>query len=124
MIKKPEILAPAGNFEKLTFAVLYGADAVYVAGKSFGMRAASDNFSEEELCRAVKYCHERNVKLYVTVNVMPREHELVTLPAYLEFLNNIAKPDAMIISDLGVLSMAKRYAPDIEIHISIPFHVE
>ena len=72
-IKKPEILSPAGNFEKLTFAVLYGADAVYVAGKSFGMRAASDNFSDEELVQAVQYCHERSVQLYVTVNVMPRE---------------------------------------------------
>lgn len=118
MIKKPEILAPAGNFEKLTFAVLYGADAVYVAGKSFGMRAASDNFSNEELCEAVKYCHDRNVKLYVTVNIMPREYELSELPSYLEFLNNEAKPDALIISDMGVLSMAKRYAPDIDIHIS------
>ena len=118
MIKKPEILAPAGNFEKLTFAVLYGADAVYVAGKSFGMRAASDNFSNEELCEAVKYCHERGVKLYVTVNIMPREYELPELPAYLEFLNNEAKPDALIISDMGVLSMAKKYAPDIDIHIS------
>jgi len=118
MIKKPEILAPAGNFEKLTFAVLYGADAVYIAGKSFGMRAASDNFSNEELCEAVKYCHDRNVKLYVTVNIMPREYELSELPSYLEFLNNEAKPDALIISDMGVLSMAKKYAPDIDIHIS------
>lgn len=118
MINKPEILAPAGNFEKLTFAVLYGADAVYVAGKTFGMRAASDNFSNEELCDAVKYCHDRNVKLYVTVNIMPREYEIVQLPEYLRFLNNTAKPDALIISDMGVLSMAKKYAPDIEIHIS------
>ena len=118
MIKRPEILAPAGNFEKLTFAVLYGADAVYVAGKSFGMRAASDNFSNEELCQAVKYCHERGVKLYVTVNIMPREYELAELPSYLEFLNNEAKPDALIISDMGVFSLARKYAPNIEIHIS------
>ncbi len=118
MRKKPEILAPAGNFEKLTFAVLYGADAVYVAGKSFGMRAASDNFSDEELCEAVKFCHDRGVKLYVTVNVMPREHELSELPSYLEFLGNVAKPDALIISDMGVLSMARKYAQGIEIHIS------
>ena len=117
-IKKPEILSPAGNFEKLTFAVLYGADAVYVAGKSFGMRAASDNFSDEELVQAVKYCHERSVKLYVTVNVMPREYEIGALPEYLTFLNEKARPDALIISDLGVLSLAKRYAPDIDIHVS------
>lgn len=117
-IKKPEILSPAGNFEKLTFAVLYGADAVYVAGKSFGMRAASDNFSDEELVQAVKYCHERSVKLYVTVNVMPREYEIGALPEYLTFLNEKARPDALIISDLGVLALAKRYAPDIDIHVS------
>ena len=118
MLKRPEILAPAGNFEKLTFAVLYGADAVYVAGKTFGMRAASENFSNEELTEAVKYCHERNVKLYVTVNVQPREDEISELPAYLEFLENTAKPDALIISDMGVLSLAKKHAPSIEIHIS------
>ena len=117
-IIKPEILSPAGNFEKLTFAVLYGADAVYVAGKSFGMRAASDNFSDEELVQAVKYCHERSVKLYVTVNVMPREYEIGALPEYLTFLNEKARPDALIISDLGVLALAKRYAPDIDIHVS------
>lgn len=117
-IKKPEILSPAGNFEKLTFAVLYGADAVYVAGKSFGMRAASDNFSDEELVQAVKYCHERSVKLYVTVNVMPREYEIGALPEYLTFLNEKARPDALIISDLGVLALAKRYAPNIDIHVS------
>ena len=117
-IIKPEILSPAGNFEKLTFAVLYGADAVYVAGKSFGMRAASDNFSDEELVQAVKYCHERSVKLYVTVNVMPREYEIGALPEYLTFLNEKARPDALIISDLGVLTLAKRYAPDIDIHVS------
>lgn len=117
-IKKPEILSPAGNFEKLTFAVLYGADAVYVAGKSFGMRAASDNFSDEELVQAVEYCHERSVKLYVTVNVMPREYELGALPEYLTFLNEKARPDALIISDLGVLALAKRYAPNIDIHVS------
>ncbi len=117
-IKKPEILSPAGNFEKLTFAVLYGADAVYVAGKSFGMRAASDNFSDEELVQAVEYCHERSVKLYVTVNVMPREYEIGALPEYLTFLNEKARPDALIISDLGVLALAKRYAPNIDIHVS------
>ena len=118
MKKKPEILAPAGNFEKLTFAVLYGADAVYAAGKQFGMRAASENFSEEELIRAVGYCHERGVKLYITVNVMPRQHELQALAGYLRFLGEQVKPDALIVSDLGVLSLAKKYAPTIPLHIS------
>lgn len=117
-MKRPEILSPAGNFEKLTFAVLYGADAVYVAGKEFGMRAASENFSNEELCRAVTYCHAHGVRLYVTVNVLPREYELEALVAYLTFLEKHAKPDALIVSDLGVLSLAKKHAPHIELHIS------
>lgn len=117
-MKKPEILSPAGNFEKMKFAILYGADAVYLAGKTFGMRGASDNFTNEELCEAVKYAHERNVKVYVTVNVLPHENEMKLLPSYLSFLQNEAKPDALIISDLGVFSLACKYCPDIEKHIS------
>ncbi len=118
MLKRPEILAPAGSFEKMTFAVLYGADAVYAAGKSFGMRAASENFSDQELIEAVKYCHARGVKFYITVNVMPRQHEIDALIPYLAFLNNEVRPDALIISDLGVLSLAKTHAPDTALHIS------
>ena len=74
-MKRPEILSPAGNFEKMKAAILYGADAVYLAGKIFGMRAAADNFSLEELKEAVEYAHERGVKVYLTVNTMPRENE-------------------------------------------------
>lgn len=91
----------------MTFAVRYGADAVYGAGKNFGMRAASENFSDEELVQAVKYCHERNVKFYVTVNILPHENELPALIEYLTFLENEAKPDALIVSDMGVFSLAK-----------------
>lgn len=117
MIKRPEILAPCGNFEKLKFAVLYGADAVYLAGQQFGMRTASDNFSREELKDAISYAHERNVKVYVTVNILPHPSQMEMLPEYLEFLESI-KPDALIISDLGVFSLAKKYAPSIELHVS------
>lgn len=117
-MNKPEILSPAGNFEKMRFAILYGADAVYLAGEEFGMRTASDNFTREEMCEAVKYAHERNVKVYVTVNIMPRPKEEERLPDYLAFLENEAKPDALIISDIGVFSLAKQYAPSIDIHIS------
>ena len=117
-MKRPEILSPAGNFEKMKFAILYGADAVYLAGTMFGMRTASDNFTREELIEAVKYAHERGVKVYVTVNVLPHEGELHLLPDYLRFLENEAKPDALIISDLGVFSLAKTYAPSIELHVS------
>ena len=117
MIKRPEILAPAGNFEKMRFAILYGADAVYLAGKSFGMRTASDNFTDEELAAAIEYAHGKGVKVYVTVNIMPRPSEEKALREYLAYLGEIA-PDALIISDIGVFSMAKKYAPNVDIHIS------
>lgn len=117
MKKRPELLAPAGNFEKMKAAILYGADAVYLAGHSFGMRAAADNFSLEELSEAVKYAHERSVRVYLTVNVMPREYQYEDLKAYFRALADI-KPDALIVGDIGVLSLAREMLPDIELHIS------
>ncbi len=117
-MKRPEILSPAGNFEKMKFAILYGADAVYLAGTCFGMRNAADNFDRSELCEAVKYAHEHSVKVYVTVNVLPHEDEMAQLPEYLDFLEKEAKPDALIISDLGVFSLAKSHCPSIELHVS------
>lgn len=116
-MKKPEILAPAGDFEKMKYAVAYGADAVYLSGKMYGMRTASGNFDNDELKRAVDYCHARGVKCFVTVNVMPRSHEIDMLPQYLEMLGDI-KADALIIADIGVLPLAKKYAPNVRIHIS------
>ena len=117
MKKRPELLAPAGNFEKMKAAILYGADAVYLAGHSFGMRAAADNFSLEELSEAVKYAHERSVRVYLTVNVMPREYQYEDLKVYFRALADI-KPDALIVGDIGVLSLAREMLPDIELHIS------
>lgn len=114
---KPEVLSPVGDMERLISAIEYGADAVYLAGKMFGMRAAPSNFSEEELEVAVKVAHEKNVKVYVTCNTVPHVDEMKFLPAYLEKLNEIGV-DAVIVSDLGVLSLAKKYAPSVEIHIS------
>ena len=116
-IKKPELLSPAGDFEKLKAAVRYGADAVYLAGESFGMRAASGNFTDEELREAVKFTHEHGVKLYVTVNVMPRDAEYAELERFLKYLGEIGV-DALIISDMGVFSLARRVAPNVEIHVS------
>lgn len=116
-MKRPEILAPSGNFEKLKFAILYGADAVYIAGEQFGMRTASDNFTYDELKEAVEYAHQRGVKVYITVNILPHPAEQKRIPEYLQFLETI-KPDALIISDLGVFSMAKKYAPSIQLHVS------
>ena len=116
-MKRPEILSPAGNFEKMRAAILYGADAVYLAGHIFGMRAAADNFSVEELAEAVEYAHERGVKVYLTLNTMPRENEYELLRGYLLDLSHIAI-DAMIIADVGVLMLVKGLLPDMEIHIS------
>lgn len=116
-MKRPEILSPAGNFEKLESAVYFGADAVYLAGRSFGMRAASGNFSDEELKEAVKYCHARGVKVYVTVNIMPRDCQYAHLEEFLVYLEKI-DADAAIISDLGVAFLARRAAPGLEIHVS------
>ena len=114
---RPELLSPAGNFEKMKAAILYGADAVYLAGNVFGMRAAADNFTLEELSEAVLYAHERGVKVYLTVNTMPREYEY---PALEEYFNNLKSipVDALIIGDVGVLMLAKKMLPDTEIHIS------
>lgn len=117
MKKKPELLVPAGNYSKFETAVLYGADAVYLAGQTFGMRAAADNFSIEEIHRAAEYAHNRGVKVYVTVNTMPRVHEYSALSEYLTALNETGA-DALIIADLGVMALAKKLAPKLQIHIS------
>lgn len=114
---KPELLAPAGDMERLKMAVLYGADAVYLAGTSFGMRSFAGNFSSEELPEAVRYAHAHGVKVHVTVNTMPRGNELPALPAHLELLNDCGV-DALIIADLGVFRMAEKYAPRCERHVS------
>ena len=113
----PELLSPAGNREKLEAAVRYGADAVYLAGNMFGMRAAADNFTLEELKDAVSYAHAHGVKAYLTVNTMPREHEYSHLREYLSQLNDV-KPDALIVADLGVFMLAKEVLPRIELHVS------
>lgn len=116
-MKRPEILSPAGNFEKMKSAILYGADAVYLSGKIFGMRAAADNFSIEELAEAVEYAHAHGVRVYLTVNTMPREHEYPLLNEYFESLKNI-NIDALIIADIGVLMLVRKILPNMEIHIS------
>lgn len=117
MIKKPELLSPAGNFEKLKAALLYGADAVYLAGNMFGMRQAADNFTIEELKEAAEYVHERGKKLYLTVNTMPRGRQYPMLRKYISEIKNVGV-DACIVADLGVLSVIKEIIPDMEIHIS------
>lgn len=116
-MKKVELLAPAGNMEKMKMAILYGADAVYLAGKGFGLRAYGGNFTNEELQEAVIFAHDRNRKVYVTVNIIPRNEDLNGLGEYLQFLESI-HVDAALISDLGVFQLAREVAPQLPIHIS------
>ena len=116
-MRKLELLSPAGDMERLKMSVLYGADAVYLAGTSFGMRSFAGNFSPEELPQAVRYAHDHGVKCHVTVNTMPRNDEVVQLPAYLEQLDS-AGVDALIVADLGAFMLAGKYAPHCERHIS------
>ncbi len=115
--KKPELLSPAGDWEKLQMAVAYGADAVCLAGTAFGMRSFAGNFTDEELPRAVKYAHDHGVKVHVTVNTMPRSGEVERLPAHLERLD-AAGVDALIVADLGAFTLAGKYAPHCQRHIS------
>ncbi len=114
---KPEILAPAGDRERLEAAVRFGADAVYLGGERFGMRASPANFNRESLPGAVEYAHAHGVKVYLTCNTLPRNQELSELP---EFLINARRAgvDALILSDIGVLMQAKQIVPELEIHIS------
>lgn len=115
--KLPELLAPAGDMERLKMAVLYGADAVYLAGTDFGMRAFAGNFDPDELKAAVAYAHAHNVRVHCTINTMPRGDEIVRLPAHLERLND-AGVDAVIVADLGAFTLAGKYAPNCQRHIS------
>ncbi len=114
---KLELLSPAGDMERLHMAVAYGADAVYLAGTSFGMRSFAGNFTPEEIPVAVKYAHDRGVKVHVTVNTMPREDEVFLLPEHLERLDD-AGVDALILADLGAFTLAGKYAPHCQRHIS------
>ncbi len=115
--RKPELLAPAGDMERLKMAVLYGADAVYLAGESFGMRSFAGNFSGQSLPEAVRFAHGLGVRVHVTVNTMPRNGEIERLPEWLELLDG-AGVDALIVADLGAFTLAGRYAPRCERHIS------
>lgn len=121
-MKIPELLAPAGNFEKLRTAIHYGADAVYLGGRSFSLRAHASNFSDEEIAGAVHYAHQRRVKVYVTVNIFAHNRDLAPLPAYLRLLQE-ARVDGLIISDPGILAMAKKVVPALPIHLSTQANV-
>ena len=115
--KKIELLAPAGDMERLEMAVAYGADAVYLAGTTFGMRSFAGNFTPEELKRAVALCHKKGVRVHVTCNTMPRNDEVARLPEWLSYLDQVGV-DAVILADVGVMALAGKYAPHVQRHIS------
>lgn len=112
-----ELLSPAGDMEKLKTAIYFGADAVYVAGKNFGLRAFAGNFDFAELKEATIFCHDKNKKIYVTVNIIAHNEDFAGLKEYLEYLQEI-EVDGVIVADLGVASFVKKYAPNLELHIS------
>ena len=112
-----ELLSPSGDMERLKLAVKFGADAVYVGGEMFGMRTNPSNFNADQLKQAVELVHNNNKKIYLTCNTLPRNNELGALPDYLKYVQQIGV-DALIIADMGVLSLAKKYAPDTDIHMS------
>ncbi len=116
-MSKPELLSPAGDFERLEAAVRYGADAVYLGAKRLGMRSAPQNFAPDELAQAVAFCHERGVKVYLTANVLARNCDLIGAEDFFRSSHE-AGVDAFIISDLGLLALAQKYAPNVELHIS------
>ncbi|MDR2656080.1 MAG: U32 family peptidase [Oscillospiraceae bacterium] len=117
MRKMPELLAPAGDLERLKAAVVFGADAVYLAGKFFGMRASAGNFTPEELDEGVRFAHRQEARVYLALNTLPRNDEISALPDYLSQVGE-SGVDALIVSDMGVLSLVKEFLPDIEIHMS------
>lgn len=114
---KPELLAPAGSMEKCKMALIYGADAVYLGGKSFGLRAFAGNFSNEEIGEAVDFAHKLGKKVYVTVNIFPHNNDLVGLPEYLTTLAAL-HVDGLLISDLGIWSIAREVVPNMPLHVS------
>ena len=122
MNDKLELLSPAGDMERLEMALCYGADAVYLAGTEFGMRASAGNFDSDQLQKAVALAHSMGRRVYVTCNTLPREDELKRLPEYLEMLD-ASGVDAVIVADMGVIAMAKKYAPRVKLHVSTQFGV-
>ncbi|GAB6160359.1 peptidase U32 family protein [Howardella ureilytica] len=114
---KPEVLAPAGNLDILKIAITYGADAVYIGGEVYGLRAAAHNFTNEEIKEGIKYAHERGKKVYITANILAHNEDLEGVREYFKELD-VIKPDAVIISDPGVFMIAKELLHDIELHVS------
>lgn len=116
-MRKPELLIPAGNLETLKTAVIYGADAVYIGGEAFSLRARADNFDKDTMTEAIAFAHEHGAKVYVTVNIFVHNYDIEAARKYLNELKIIA-PDALIISDPGLFTLARQICPEIDIHVS------
>ena len=116
-MKDVELLAPAGDIEKLKMAIIYGADAVYLAGESFGLRKASKNFTVEQLKEATDFVHENGKKIYITMNIIPHNDDLVGLEEYVKSLVDIGV-DALIVADAGIYTAVRSVSKDIEVHMS------
>jgi putative protease len=121
-VKRPELLAPAGDFEKLRTAVHYGADAVYLGDSKFSLRGKAGNFDAAEMAEAVNYARSRGVKAYVTVNIFPHNRDLRAIEEHIAFLQEIG-PDAVIVSDPGIFAMLRKRAPGLDLHVSTQANV-
>ena len=117
MNKKPELLAPAGDLIKLKTAIDYGADAVYIGGKAFSLRVASNNFSYDEMKEGIKYAHDRDKKVYVALNIIAHNRDFENLKEYLCDLRDLGV-DGVIVADLGIMQVIKEYTPELQIHVS------
>lgn len=119
---KPELLAPAGTYEKMVTAFRFGADAVYFAGKKFGLRAFAGNFDDKEIETAVEYAHARGKKVYITINILAHENDFQGLPEYVQYLEKVGV-DAVIVADLGIISLVREVCPNLEVHVSTQANV-
>jgi len=122
MKKRPELLAPAGNMEKLVTAIHYGADAVYLGSREFSLRAGAGNFAGDQLRAAVEYAHQRSVRVYVTANIIARENDLSVIADHLQLIREVGA-DGVILADPGLVSMARRLVPEVPIHLSTQANV-
>ena len=116
-MRKPVLLAPAGDLEKLKIAIIYGADAVYLAGKNFGLRAFAGNFTRDEMAEGIKFAHDRGARVFITVNIIPHNDDLVTLPEYLQELQELGA-DGIIAADPAIITIARKVTPGLPIHLS------
>ena len=122
-MRKPELLVPASSLEVLKIATVFGADAVYIGGEAFGLRAKARNFSKEEMAQGIAFAHEHGVKVYVTVNILAHNYDLAGVREYLKELKEL-KPDALIIADPGIFTYAKEICQEIEAKVRAYYHLD